>query len=149
MTKTIATYYHWASPESSSLIGDKIETNRCLYVCDDRYSWASPHVPGMQLFEVDCVLSKVFKLEGQFGEYETIFNDQFAVNKLFLERGGFDAVIYTPHELSRGVRQIALFKPKQQIIALRRVPDREIDWDAIKANRSTMSQGWRSIMQDY
>jgi hypothetical protein len=147
---TIATYYHWADPS----MGDQVLTrktltnDRTLYVCDDYWTWASPHIPEMTLYEVDALFKKPLVINGQFEEYERIFSDHNAVNARFLRNGGFDAVIYTPHPLSRGVRQIALLRPKDQVLAIRRVPNHEIDWESIKHMRDEQCSGWTAIMRN-
>lgn len=149
MKKTIAIYYHWLDPyHEKKLSRETLNNDTPLYVCDDNFSWASPHVEGMELYEIDAYWEKPLILTGQFMDYETIFSDHNAINKTFLRNGGFDAVFYTPHYLSRGIRQIALLKPKDQVLAIRRVPDLEIDWETIKRQREDQNRAWGEIMFD-
>lgn len=145
--KTLAIFYHWLDPYHGAALSKKtLRNDTILYVCDDNFSWAAPHVEGMELYEVDVMWEKPLILAGQFTDYEMIFSDHNAANRTFLERGGFDAVFYTPHYLSRGVRQIALLKPKDQVLAIRRVPDLEIDWEVIKRQREDQNRAWGEIM---
>lgn len=147
MKKTIAVFYHWLDPYHEKALSKKtLHNNAPLYVCDDNFSWAAPHVKGMELYEIDAYWEKPLILTGQFTDYETIFADHNRANQTFLECGGFDAVFYTPHYLSRGIRQIALLKPKDQVLAIRRVPDLEIDWEVIKRQREDQNRAWGEIM---
>ena len=148
MSGTIAIFYHWADPSMGDgfLTRKTLTNDKTLYVCDDYWSWASPHLPEMELYEIDAVYKKPLILTGQFTDYEAIFSEHNVVNDTFLKKGGFDAVIYTPHPLGRGVRQIALLKPKDQVIAIRRVPNHEIDWQSIKLMREEQNRGWSNIM---
>jgi hypothetical protein len=100
----------------------------------------------MQLYEIDAYWENPLILTGQFEDYEVIFNDHKGVHQAFLKNGGFDAVFYTPHYLGRGIRQIALLKPKDQVLAIRRVPDLEIDWKTIKRQKEDQNRGWDEIM---
>jgi hypothetical protein len=147
MTGTIATYYHWRDPGNDPILSKKsLHNNKPLYVCDDNFTWASPHIEGMELYEIDAIYEKPLILSDQFIAYETIFNDHNRLHQKFLKKGEFDVVIYTPHELSIGVRQIALLKPKDQVIAFRRVPDDQIDWKLIERQREDINHGWMKIM---
>ncbi|BDD79686.1 hypothetical protein [Burkholderia phage FLC9] len=147
MGSEIAIFYHWLDPSTDMKLSRKtLHNNTPLYVCDDIFSWAAPHIKGMELYEIDVVYQKPLILQGQFTDYEEIFADHNRINQKFLEQGGFDIVIYTPHYLSRGVRQIALLKPKDQVLAIRRVPDHEIDWAMIERLRDEQNRGWSEIM---
>jgi hypothetical protein len=147
VSKTIAIFYHWLDPYHDKKLSHKTLNNDTpLYVCDDNFSWASPDVEGMQLYEIDAYWENPLILTGQFEDYEVIFNDHKGVHQAFLKKGGFDAVFYTPHYLGRGIRQIALLKPKDQVLAIRRVPDLEIDWKTIKRQKEDQNRGWDEIM---
>jgi len=147
MAGTIAIFYHWLDPfHDRKLTRETLTNDQPLYVCDDTFSWAAPHVEGMELYEIDARWSKPLIITGQFEDYETLFSDHNKINETFLRNGEFDAVFYTPHYLSRGVRQISLLRPKDQVLAIRRVPDIEIDWASIKAQREDQNKGWSNIM---
>lgn len=147
MPKAIGTFYHWLDPyHEKKLTRQTLVNDRPLYVCDDNFSWASPHVKGMELYEIDAYWVNPLILTGQFTDYEVLFADHNQINQTFLKHGEFDAVVYTPHHLGRGVRQIALLKAKDQVLAIRRVPDWEIDWATINDQREQQNQGWMNIM---
>lgn len=124
-TNLIVTFYHWCSPDTDNyrypLRLKDLKEDRGLFVCDDAFSWATPHLlDTSQLYEVDCVIRNPLCLMEQFLEYEQIFRDPSPEYSLFLE-GGFDALIVTPHQYSRGIRQCLIRNPKKQVLAIREV----------------------------
>lgn len=144
----IATFHHWWDPyHDTNLSLTNIHNDKGFYVCDDQYSWASPHLEGMRLFEVDCLFKNPLVVLDQFDPYEEIFGDDSprALYQTFLRNGGFDSIFYTPHPYGRGVRQGKLLKPKSQILALREITN--LDIARLEKMRKSQNESWSKIMK--
>jgi hypothetical protein len=140
----IATFYHWHSPDTRGAAGrltkDMIDNDQPFYVSDDIHTWASPWLEGCKLYAVDCLIAKPFPLFEQFIPRELM--NGIEADILF-KRELFDSVIYTPHPFGRGHREMALLRPKQQILSI--VPI-TYNVDEIKRHQKTAGWNWTTLM---
>jgi hypothetical protein len=117
----VATFYHWSAPEerphNQRLTKDSIRDDQVFYVADDTHTWASPLVHGMKLYAVDCRIRRPFPMFEQLAPVEALTD----ITQEMMTDGDFDCAIYTPHSFGRGVREMALFFPREQIISIREV----------------------------
>lgn len=143
----IVTMYHWASPDtvnySYPLQLKDLTNDKELYVCDDAYAWATPHLlETCQLYEIDCVFQKPLIVLNQFLDFEGIFDKSSPEYDLFI-KGGFDSVIYTPHAYGRGVRQCLIRNAKKQILDVREINKPCLD--EVRQSQQKQAKLWREI----
>jgi hypothetical protein len=148
----VATFYHWFSPSESEeaehvpalstkgkLTLRDIKSNPGpFYVCDDPWTWASPWKHDMQLYAIDCVIKKPFPLFEQFVPMEQMNETNF----IDFKAGGFDSVIYTPHAYGRGVRELGLLYPAQQVVGCRKLHPDEYKRVVDLHHRQPSHTGW-------
>jgi hypothetical protein len=118
----IATFYHWSAPEdrpvNHKLTKDTLREDQVFYLSDDTHTWASPLIHGMKLYAVDCRIRRPFPMFEQLATPEVLTD----ITQEMMTDGDFDCVIYTPHPFGRGVREMALFFPQEQIVSIREIP---------------------------
>jgi hypothetical protein len=136
----IATFYHWSAvserDDPKTITLDSLRNDKVFYVSDDVYTWAAPHLDDVELYEVDVRVVKPFPLFEQMTPIELMTE----LTPKMLEQGGFDSVVYTPHPFGRGTRELCLLKPKDQVLAIRRVNN--VYADMIARNRDLMHHAW-------
>jgi hypothetical protein len=140
----IASFYHWSSPEErncrNQLTKESITEGQLFYVSDDIHSWASPWVNGMKLYMVDVLVRHPLPLFEQMmpRAFMDIEIDLYAIGRCH-----YDAVVYTPHPLGRGVREMCLLHPKTQIQSIVEVKD--VDLDKIRQEQNLLHPNWNVL----
>lgn len=135
--------YRWESLEQPLLEHKdlpKALEGKELYVADDWWSWADPNG---RCYKLSVIVRKPFVLLEQFEEFEVTFAEGAALHWELVRNGGFDSVVYTPHEYGRGYRQAALLEPLKQILSWEPYyPDQ----DVLAMKRQSLNAKWSQLM---
>lgn len=107
--------YHWREDDDvAPLVPQEFTDSRGFYVCDDPYSWGSPHLNGTHAVEVSYQVDNPYVDIGNSEIYETHYTDK-RINDI--RKHGHDAIVYISdnHRDTEAGRQIYLLKPNTQI----------------------------------
>lgn len=142
-TPVIGEVYHWQSFKDPLLQRrdlPKALEGKYLYVADDWWSLADPN---KRCYKASVIVRRPFVLLEQFEEFEVTFAEAAALSWELVKAGGFDSVIYTPHEYGRGYRQAVLLSPIEQVLAWELyVPDEEL----LAEKRRGLTLKWNELM---
>ena len=111
--------YHWREDDDvSPLDPQEFTDSRGFYVCDDPYSWGSPHLNGTHAVEVSYQVDNPYVDIDNSEIYETYYTDK-RINDI--RKHGHDAIVYISdnHKDIEAGRQIYLLKPSTQIKEIR------------------------------
>lgn len=136
--------YHWSSPEHPEFSRRNIDPSRSVSVSDEYYSWSN-YQDGGRLYALTVVFRKPLVLLDQLEDFEQMF--PYGHDSLYtklVERGDFDAVVYTPHPYGRGVRQALIMHPHKQLLAIREM--HQYNTGAIDEYQKCMHPQWRRLM---
>lgn len=138
--------FHWQDPENTALQFGKIRSDRPLYISDEIYTWANPHLEkdAHRLYELSCVFRRPLVLLQQYEPFEDVFSESNQSNWDFVRKAGFDSIVYTPHKWSRGDRQAILLEPMTQVLSLRELINP--DMGAIARKRQSDQKQWERVM---
>jgi hypothetical protein len=140
----VATFYHWSAPEErngrNQLTKESITDDQVFYVSDDIHSWAAPWVNGMKLYAVDVLVRRPMPL------FEQMMPRELMDGEIDLEQAArchYDSVIYTPHPLGRGVREMCLLHPDVQIQSIIEV--KNVDLNQVRKEQTLMHPNWSTL----
>jgi hypothetical protein len=140
---TTGTCYHWSDPASGEFTRRSLDPTRSLAVSDEYYSWAN-YRHGGRLYKLLCAFRKPLLLLNQLVDFQVLFPyGEESDYSALLPAGGFDAVVYTPHEYGRDARQALILNPAKQLLSIHEV----VDYDPvlIDAYRSKMNVRWKEL----
>lgn len=134
----IGEVYHWSELSRPELEMKTLD-ERALHVADDHWSWWDGNSRCQKL---TVVFRNPLVLLEQFDEYGDVFAEAKKANWELVRKGGFDSIVYTPHEYSRGYRQAVLLKPKEQVLS---VAPFYFDEDEALQKRKSLNVQWVRI----
>lgn len=138
----VGVVYYW-QPIDEEPLTQQLLTPTPLVVCDNYWSHYDANARCLQMHSV---FRKPLVLPQQFERFEEVFAEGRTTNWALLRKGGFDSVVYTPHEYSRGVRTALLLDPPKQVLNIDGFYD--YDEDEVLAKRKALAPKWREITGD-
>jgi hypothetical protein len=111
-----------------------------LKVCDNYWTH---HDGNARCYQLHAIFRKPLVLPHQFERFEEMFAEGHSTNWMLVRKGGFDSVVYTPHEYGRGLRCAVLLQPTKQVMNLE--PFHGYDEEELLAKRQTLNAKWHEI----
>ncbi|AQT28037.1 hypothetical protein pVa21_096 [Vibrio phage pVa-21] len=111
--------YHWRERDDTEVMNPReFDDSRGFYLCDDPYSWGSPHLSGTHAVVVEYRVDNPYVDRDNKEIYEFTYHKS-VVEKLRKE--GYDAIVYVSdqhNDLESG-RQLYLLNPSTQIKSIK------------------------------